>query len=539
MENAILKPHFIDYLIICIYFVFVIIVGYALKSKMKTGEDFFLSGRSIPGWITAVAFVSANLGALEIIGMVASGYQYGVMTIHYYWTAAIPAMIFLGLYMMPFYYGSRARSVPEYLKLRYNEATRGFNAISFAVMTILMSGVNLYAMGIVLKVLLGWSMNTSIVVAALIVLVYVGLGGLTSSIYNEVIQFFLIWIGLLPVAILALSDIGGWNELLDRIPNNLHHLWAQTGSSTANAMNVEWLGIVLGLGFVLGFGYWTTDFLVIQRALAAKDMAAAQNTSIIGSFFKIFAPIITIIPGIAAIILLPKLGPGSINGSYDMALPMLIAKYYPTGLLGLGITALLASFMSGMAGNVTAFTTVWTYDIYQAYFKKNGSDSHYLNMGRISTAVGVFISIGAAYIVMGFPSMMDYIQTLFGFFNAPIFAIFLLGMFWKRATGWGGFVGVVSGTLTALILYYTLPYDYFGSSAAGNFWRAWWAFFVAFVLEIIVSLMTKPKQSDELNGLVYGVTKKVNHSLLPWYRRPVLLATLSIALFVVMNILLF
>ncbi|KOO41164.1 sodium:solute symporter family protein [Priestia koreensis] len=536
MGEAIFHPKFVDYSIILVYFAFVILVGVGLKSKMKTGEDFFLSGRSIPGWITSIAFLSANLGAVEMLGMAASGYQYGFMTAHYYWLGAVPAMVFLGIFMMPFYYGSKARSVPEFLKFRYNEATRGFNAVSFAVMTILMSGISLYAMALILKVLLGWSMNMSIVLSALIVLVYVGVGGLTSSIYNEVIQFFLIWIGLLPITFLALIDVGGWDGLMSRIPENLTHTWVGTSTAAGNGMSVEWIGLVLGLGFVLSFGYWTTDFLVVQRAMAAKDMTAARNTPIMASFLKILMPLLTVIPGLAAIILLPKLGTVDHGGNYDMVLPLLMAKYYPTGLLGLGITALLASFMSGMAGNVTAFTTVWTYDIYQAYIKKEASDKHYLFMGRLATAGGIIISIGTAYIAMGFPSIMDYIQTLFGFFNAPLFAIFLIGMTWKRATGWGGFWGLLVGTLTAAILYFGLPSDYFPSAAAGNFWRAWWAFFAAFVVEILVSFFTKPKKPAELIGLVYGVGDKLKEPNLPWYRKPSILGTISMVIFVAVNI---
>ncbi|MED1203991.1 sodium:solute symporter family protein [Heyndrickxia acidicola] len=536
MGNGIFHPGLVDYLIILVYFVFVILVGYALKSKMKTGEDFFLSGRSIPGWITSLAFLSANLGAIEMLGMAASGYEYGMMTVHYYWIGAVPAMVFLGIFMMPFYYGSKARSVPEYLKFRYNEATRGFNAISFAVLTVLMSGISLYSMALILKVLLGWSLNFSIIIAAVIVLVYVGIGGLTSSIYNEVIQFFLIWIGLLPLVIMALIDAGGWSGIMAKVPETFAHIWHGTATASGNGMNVDWLGVTLGLGFVLSFGYWTTDFLVVQRALAAKDMTAAQNTPIIASFIKIVTPILTVVPGLAAIVLLPKLGPTSHAGDFNMTLPLLMAKYYPTGILGLGITALLASFMSGMAGNVTAFTTVWTYDIYQAYIKKDASDKHYLWMGRIATIVGMIISIFTAYIVMGFPSLMDYMQTLFGFFNAPLFAVFLLGMFWKRSTGWGGFWGLLCGTLTAAILYFFLPKDFFASAAAGNFWRAWWAFFAAVVIEIVVSMFTKPKTEKELKGLVFGYHEKLVHTHLPWYKRPKVLGSISIIILIILNI---
>ncbi|GMA56408.1 hypothetical protein GCM10025858_09110 [Alicyclobacillus sacchari] len=394
--HALFHASAVDYIIIALYFVFVIGVGFVLRSRVRTGEDFFLSGRSIPAWITGLAFLSANLGALEIMGMTASGAEYGMLTTHFYWIGAIPAMLFLGIYMMPFYYVSKVRSVPEYLKLRYNEATRAVNAIAFAVMTVLTSGISLYSMALIFQILIGWSFTTSILISAVVVLVYVGLGGLTSSIFNEVVQFFLIWAGLLPIPLIGMHSLGGWNGMMARLPQGFGHLWQNLGNPSHNPMGIGWLGVVLGLGFVLSFGYWTTDFLVVQRTLAAKDLRAAQNTPIYAAFFKMIVPILVIIPGLIALAIYPKIG-HSPNMSYNLALPLLIAKYYPPGMLGLGLTAMLASFMSGMAGNVTAFTTVWTYDIYQAYIRKDASDRHYVNMGRWAVVVGVIISIGTAY----------------------------------------------------------------------------------------------------------------------------------------------
>lgn len=535
MVHSLFHASFVDYLIIIIYFVFVIGVGFILKNYMKTGEDFFLSGRSIPGWITGLAFLSANLGALEIMGMTASGAEYGMLTAHFYWIGAIPAMLFLGLYMMPFYYVSKVRSVPEYLKIRYNEATRGFNAVSFAVMTVLTSGINLYSMALIFQVLIGWSLTTSILVSSVVVLVYVALGGLTSSIYNEVIQFFLIWAGLLPIPLIGLYKLGGWNAMLARLPQGFGHLWSNLGSPSHNPMGIGWLGVVLGLGFVLSFGYWTTDFLVVQRTLAARNLRAAQNTPIYAAFFKMIVPILVIVPGLIALAVYPQIGHAK-NMSYNLALPLLIAKYYPSGMMGLGLTAMLASFMSGMAGNVTAFTTVWTYDIYQAYIRKNESDKHYIAVGRWAVIWGVLISIGTAYIAAGFPSVMDYLQTLFSFFNAPLLATFLLGMFWKRTTPWGGFWGLVCGTLGALAMYFFIPANFFYSPDAGNFWRAWWAWVITVVITVIVSLVTKPKSDEELKGVVYGLSKLPSYKGFPWYKRPGYLAAIAFVILVGFNV---
>jgi SSS family solute:Na+ symporter len=530
---------FLDYAIIGIYFVFVLGIGVVLKKGMVSSEDFFLSGRSIPSWITGLAFLSANLGAIEVMGMAANGAEYGVMTAHFYWVGAIPAMVFLALFMMPFYYSSKIRSVPEYLKHRFNEPTRAFNAISFAVMTVLMSGINMYAMAIVFKLLLNWSMDASILVSASVVLAYTILGGLTSSIYNEVLQFFLIVFGLLPLAVIGLINVGGWDALVHHLPNGFGNLWAHTATAQ-NPMGIDWLGLVSGLGFVLSFGYWCTDFLVIQRALAAKDLPAAQRTPLIAAFPKVLFPILTVVPGMLALQLIPQLGSNTTNFSYNMALPLLLVKYYPSGMLGLGLTAMLASFMSGMAGNITAFNTVWTYDIYQSYLAPNKSDKHYLWMGRAATAAGIIISIFTAYLVMGAPSIMDYMQMIFSFFNAPLFATFLLGMFWKRTTPWAAFFGLVCGTLASLahFLMTNSAMLHYPSMMAANFWRATIAWTVCFLVTIAISFITKPKPEEELRGLVWGMAIEEEKVVLPWYKRPAVLGALVIVFTVVLNVVL-
>jgi SSS family solute:Na+ symporter len=527
----------VDYLIIVIYFCFVLGIGFALKKQMVSTEDFFLSGRSIPSWITGLAFISANLGAIEVMGMAAQGAEYGVMTAHFYWVGAIPAMLFLALFMMPFYYGSRIHSVPEYLKLRFNEATRAFNAVSFAVMTVLMSGINMYAMALVFKLLLGWDMTASIVVSAAVVLGYTALGGLTSSIYNEVLQFFLIVLGFLPLSVIGLINIGGWQGLQAKMPEGFGHLWAQTATA-ANPMGIDWLGIICGLGFVLSFGYWCTDFLVIQRALAAEDLPSAQRTPLIAAFPKIFFPIVTILPGMLALVLVPKLGSNLTDLSYNQALPLMLLKYYPSGMLGIGLTAMLASFMSGMAGNITAFNTVWTYDIYKSYIKKDGSDKHYLFVGRLATGIGILISIATAYIVMGFPSIMDYMQLIFSFVNAPLFATFLLGMFWKRCSPWGAFTGLVSGTLAAGIQYLLMVMHVlsYASPMAGNFWRSFFAWVVCFVITIIVSFFTKPKPIEELEGLVWGTGEKSDFGKQVWFKNPIVLGVIILIMTIACNL---
>ena len=559
----------IDWIIMLVYFVFVLGIGFALKRYMKTSTDFFLSGRSIPAWITGLAFISANLGAQEVIGMGASGAKYGIATSHFYWVGAIPAMVFVGVFMMPFYYGSRARSVPEYLKLRFDEKTRGLNAISFAAMTIFSSGISMYAMGLLLQTLLGWDFNFSVLMSAVIVLLYIFLGGLTSAIYNEVLQFFLIVLGFLPLVFLGLKDAGGWSGLQLRLgvvatqhgfaSGAWSHSWKFMDDPSSNPMGVEWFGMAMGLGFVLSFGYWCTDFLVVQRAMAANSMSAARRTPLIAAVPKMFFPFLVILPGMIAIALtyqsgesgfaLPKKPDGAFN--YDMAIPMMLAHYFPSGMLGVGLTALMASFMSGMAGNVTAFNTVWTYDIYQSYIKRGASDQHYLWMGRMSTVFGIAVSVAAAYVATRFNNIMDMLQLVFAFVNAPLFATFLLGMFWKRATGHGAFLGLLSGILAATIHHgLTLPLHaaagvkggWFGarhiypSEMAQNFWTAIFAWSTCFVVTILVSLMTRARDEKELAGLVYSLTERPKEAKLAWYQRPAILGVIVLLMTLVLNI---
>jgi SSS family solute:Na+ symporter len=558
----------IDYTILLIYFGFVLGIGWVLRRWVKSGEDFFLSGRSIPAWVAGLAFISANLGAQEVIGMGASGAKYGMMTSHFYWLGAIPAMVFVGIFMMPFYYGSRARSVPEYLKLRFDEKTRGFNAITFAVMTVFSSGISMYALAKLLELILGWNFNVSVIVSALIVLVYIFLGGLTSAIYNEVLQFFLIVLGFLPLVLLGLKDVGGWSGLTAKLhtvatqagfaPGSWSDSWAHVGSAHANPMGVEWFGLVMGLGFVLSFGYWCTDFLVIQRAMAADSMTSARRTPLLAAIPKMLFPFLVIVPGMIAIALqvtrgglLPPGPDGTLN--YNLAVPVLLAHYLPTGLLGLGLTALMASFMSGMAGNVTAFNTVWTYDIYQSYIRPGQSDRHYLRMGQAATVWGILLSVAAAYATTRFNNIMDMLQLVFAFVNAPLFATFLLGMFWKRTTGHGAFSGLLIGTATAaihngLVLplgdhvgikggYLGAVLHVYPSEMAQNFWTAIFAWTACFVATIVISLATRRQKSDdELKGLVYALTPRLGDKDLPWHKQPATLGILVLALTVVLNV---
>jgi SSS family solute:Na+ symporter len=551
----------VDYTILAVYFAFVLGIGWMLRKKMSTSGDFLLSGRSVPVWITSLAFIAANLGAQELVGMSASGAKYGIMTAHFYWIGAIPAILFVGIFMMPFYYGSKARSVPEYLKMRYDEKTRTYNAFSFAVMTIFSSGISMYALGKLLQLVLGWDFSASILVSAAIVLVYTFLGGLTSAIYNEVLQFLLIVAGFSPLAILAVAKAGGWHGIETRLsamtlPGGMSgkvmtHAWTYMGSPHSNPMGVELFGMVAGLGFVLSFGYWCTNFLVVQRAMAADSMNSARRTPLIGAFPKMFLPFIVIVPGIAAVALARMdVGysiPVDANGApnYNLVITTLMAKFYPAGMLGVGLTGLVASFMSGMAGNVTAFNTVWTYDIYQTYIRKNAPDRHYLNVGRATTIVGVLLSIGAAYIATRYDNIMDLLQLVFGFVNAPLFATFLLGMFWKRGTGHGAFSGLVTGTVAASLTWcltvaegkggilgnvYTFP-----SAMAQSFWIALFAFTSCFLVTLLVSLATKPRPAKDLEGLVYGLTK-IPEDRGSWYQRPAPLAVTVIAILLVLNI---
>ncbi len=535
MSDLHVELQLVDWLVILVYFAFVLGIGFVLKKHMRSAEDFLLSGRSIPSWVTGLAFLSANLGALEVMGMAGNGYKYGLLTAHFYWVGAIPAMIFVGIFMMPFYYGSRARSVPEYLKLRFDEKTRGLNALSFAVLTILMSGINMYAMALVFNVMLGWSFTFSVVVAATVVLGYTYLGGLTSSIYNEVLQFFLIVFGFAPLAILGVREAGGWSGIEARLAGTpgMTAIWSSVRHASDNPMGIEIFGLVMGLGFVLSFGYWCTDFLVVQRALASRDMASAQRTPLIAALPKALFPFLVIVPGLVAAALALKLP----DGNYDYTLPLLLKRFYPSGMLGLGLAALLASFMSGMAGNVTAFNTVWTFDIYQAYVKRDATDAQLLRMGKLATFFGVVVSIGAAYVCQRFNSLMDYMQLLFGFFNAPIFATFLLGMFWKRASGHGAFLGLLSG-IGAGVAHHLLKMRgliHYPSDMAAAFYGAIVSFSACLVVTVIVSLMTRPRPEAELRGLVYSLTPRPATDV-RWYLRPTTAAIVVLLIVIALNI---
>jgi SSS family solute:Na+ symporter len=544
---------FIDWVIILIYFAFILGIGWYLRKFTKSEEDFFLAGRRNSSWVAGLAFLSANLGALELLGMTGNTFKYGMYVAHFYWIGAIPAMVFLGIYMMPFYYSSKIKSIPGYLKLRFDEKTRVLNGIAFAIMTLLVSGINLYAMALVLHTFLGWNWDISMWVSALTVMGYVTLSGLMSAIFTEIIQFFLIWFGLFLVSILGIIEIGSLDQILNRLPESMNTLWSTSGDATQNGMLVHWGGIVLGLGFVLSFGYWTTDFLVVQRAFSAKNLRAARMTPLLASFFKMALPFIVILAGLIAIALSgdPNSGfklledGGQVN--YDSALPLLIARYYPSGLVGLGVTALLAGFMAGQAGNISAFNTVWTYDIYKSVLNKKATDSHLLWMGRVSTVVGVILSLGTAYWAKSFPSIMDYMQAIFSWVNAPLFATMLLGMFLWWITPNGAFWGLVVGMLSSFFMWLGVKFHWFNESIitmssvqsdmAANFWRAWWAWLICFALTIFISLFTKKKPKEELIGLVKGLTAEKHDSHLPFVKRPEFVAIISIIILVVLNIL--
>jgi SSS family solute:Na+ symporter len=624
----------IDWLIMLVYFVFVLGIGFALKRYMRTSNDFFLAGRSIPAWVCGLAFISANLGAQEVIGMGPSGAKYGIVTSHFYWIGAIPAMCFVGIFMMPFYYGSKARSVPEYLRMRFDEKTRAVNAFSFAIMTVLSSGISMYAMALLIQTLGlfhgivpdAYVFHVSIILSAVIVLGYIFLGGLTSAIYNEVLQFFLIVAGFAPLVWIGLRNVGGWQGIKATLPATMTHSWKGMAHASTNTLGVEWVGLAMGLGFVLSFGYWCTDFLVIQRAMAADSEVSARRVPLIAAVPKMFFPFLVILPGLIAVSVTshmagttpgapsqtvsssevglrsgsaavklpdcrdpgvtctvaarlippsqlpldeahphgiipvktdPLSGKAVLNAdgtpvyNYDLAIPVMLLHFFPTGILGLGLTALLASFMSGMAGNVTAFNTVWTYDIYQAYINKRGTDAHYLWMGRMATIGGILLSIGAAYAVTNFNNIMDALQLVFSIVNAPLFATFLLGMFWKRTTGHGAFAGLLSGTLGALLHHgLTLPLDatpgihggwitvlhHYPSDMAQNFWTAIFAFSINIVVTVLVSLATEPRPEPELVGLVYSLTPKPVETHLSWYQKPATLAIAVLVMLIVLNL---
>ena len=552
--NRLVSLSRIDIVIVVFYFALVLAIGAYLKGKANTGEDFFMAGREMTAWVAGLSFLSANLGALELMGWAGAAYQYGILATHWYWVGAIPAMLFLALVMMPFYYISKTHSVPGYLKLRFGEPSRALSAISFAFMTVLMSGVNMFAMAKVMQVVLGWNINFSIWASSLTVAIYVALGGLRSAIFNEVLQFFLIWAGALLIPILGLIETGGWTNLKTQITARASeqyvHLWAGLGSFTTNPMGIHWTGIVFGLGLILSFGYWTTDFLVVQRILAAKDIRSAEMAPIIGAGFKMLVPFIVILPGLLALAVLPiQLTPESAaagsSHSYNDVLPLMLARYCGPGLLGLGITALIAGFMSGMAGNVSAFTTVWTYDLYRALINRRASDSHYVSMGRWTTVLGVLISVGTAYLVMQFASIMDYVQALFSFFVAPLYGTVVLGMLWKRATDAGGFWGLLCGTCTSIGMWGWVKADpsalrYVALSPhartmAQDMYQALWSFVVCVLVTVVVSLATQPRPEAELTGLVYGLTE-VPSVQAAWYKRPVFWAAVVAVIFVILNV---
>jgi solute:Na+ symporter, SSS family len=558
----------LDYAIVGIYFAFVLGIGFALRRGMRHSSDFLTANRSIPAWVAGLAFISANLGAQEVIGMGASGAKYGLMTSHFYWIGAIPAMVFLGVFMLPFYYGSKARSVPEYLKLRFDDKTRAFNAVSFALMTILSSGISMHALASLFKLLLGWPYGLCIAISAGIVLIYLLLGGLTSAIFNEVLQFCLIVAGFAPLAFLALRDIGGWSALKAKLipvataqgyaPGTWSEPWSHLAHATDNPMGVEWWGLAMGLGFVLSFGYWCTDFLVVQRALAAESLSAARRTPLIAAIPKMLFPALLIVPGMVAAALdqgsahqfLPLTPSGAPD--YNMSIPSLLIRYFPAGLLGLGLTALMASFMSGMAGNVSAFNTVWTYDLYQSYLAPGRSDRHYLWMGHVATVVGVLLGVATAYLAAAFDNIMDLLQLVFGFVNAPLFATFLLGMFWRRTTGHGAFYGLLGGTVSAAIFHglslsigatpgvkggWITPVWIFRSEMGQNFYMAIVACGMCLALTAFISVITRPNKSDaELHGLVYSLTPRPRTGDEAWYRRPVVLGAMVLAATLLLNL---
>jgi len=558
----------VDILILVLYFALVIFIGFYVKGSTNTSEEFFLAGREMTAWVAGLSFVSANLGSLELMGWAGAAYQYGILATHWYWIGAIPAMLFLGIVMMPFYYISKTHSVPGYLQLRFGEGARGLSAVSFGFMTILMSGVNMYAMALVMKVILGWNINFSIWVGAITVAIYVMLGGLRSAIINEVLQFVLIWAGAALIPILGLVEAGGWTKLKAQIAHNVGstdytHMWSTLGHFRDNPMGVHWTGIVFGLGFVVSFGYWTTDFLVVQRVLSANNLRAAKMAPIIGAAFKMAVPFIVIVPGLLALgiqdphthkAIFHLVGENAVDAahpfSYNEVLPLMLIRYCGPGLLGLGITALVAGFMSGMAGNVSAFSTVWTYDIYGAFINKKASDKHYVSMGRWSTVIGMLVSIGTAYLVADAASIMDYVQALFSFFIAPLFGTVVLGMLWKRATRQGGFWGLLIGTASSISMFvYTLRG---GSTAlsrialsldakpmAETLYRALWSWCICVIVTVVVSYMTEPTPEAQLAGLVYGATIIPDDGATSLFQKPIFWAIVVIIVFFILNIVFF
>jgi len=545
-----LDATFVDYLLVVVYFAVVLLIGFAARRRVSDSLDFFLSGRSLPAWVTGLAFISANLGAVEIVGMSANGAQYGMPTMHYFWIGAVPAMLFLGVVMMPFYYGSKVRSVPEFMRRRFGTGAHLVNAISFAVAQVLIAGINLYLLATIVNALLGWPLWLSLIVAAVIVLSYITLGGLSAAIYNEVLQFFVIVAALLPLTLIGLHRVGGVGGLIDRVTESggEEELSSWPATELSGFENPVWstIGIVFGLGFVLSFGYWTTNFVEVQRAMATKSMSAARSTPIIGSFPKMFVPFIVVIPGLIASVLVPeiqqlKAGQDS-SLTYNEAILALIRDVLPNGLLGVAIAGLLAAFMAGMAANISAFNTVFSYDIWQQYVRKDRPDGYYLTVGRWATVGATAVAIGTALIAAGYSNLMDYLQTLFGFFNAPLFATFILGMFWKRMTPTAGWAGLVSGTAAAITVFVMVETGVLDLPGQGGaFVAAGAAFVVDILVSVAVTAVTAPKPVAELAGLVYSETPKEVRTdpeahLLPWYQSPTKLAGISLVMVVVLNV---
>jgi SSS family solute:Na+ symporter len=534
-EGLRLPTNGLDYAILGLYFAVVLGIGFAARRSVKTSLDFFLSGRSLPAWITGLAFIAANLGATEILGMAANGAQYGVYTVHWYWIGAVPAMVFLGLVMMPFYYGSKVRSVPEFLLHRFGPSSHLLSSVIFALSSVLIAGVNLYAMAIVLQALLGWPQWVAIVVAGFFVLAYITLGGLSSAVYNEVLQFFVILAALIPLTIVGLKRVGGWDGLTDSLTGSHGHAfvtaWEGTGIGSPNPLGANWLTIVLGLGFVLSFGYWTTNFAEVQRALSAKNLSAGRRTPLIAAFPKILIPMVVVVPGLIALVMEPAIGGTGSDLQYNDAIPLLMRDLLPNGVLGIAVTGLLAAFMAGMAANVSSFNTVFTNDIWAAYLKKDQPDGHYVRTARWVTAIGVLVGMGTAFIASSFSNIMNYLQTLFSFFNVPLFVVFIIGMFWKKTTPAAGFWGLLSGTAAAMINYFGLyKQGVIGipSEQGANFVSAIVAFVVGGVVMVVLTLFTRPKPVEKLAGLVYGTVSPGMQEPPAegddaWYRKPAVL----------------
>jgi solute:Na+ symporter, SSS family len=544
----------LDYVLVAFYFVLVLGIGLVARRSISSSLDFLLSGRSLPAWVTGLAFISANLGAIELIGMTANGAQYGIPTAHYYWVGAVPAMVFLGIVMMPFYYGSKARSVPEFLAMRFNRTTQRVQGVVFAVASLLIAGINLYSLGLVLEALLGWPQAVAIPVAALVVLSYTFFGGLSAAIYNEVLQFFVILALLIPVTVGGLARVGGYSGLVEKItagPGGADQLSSWPGTSLTEIANpfLSIFGIVFGLGFVLSFGYWTTNFAEVQRALSAKNMNAGRMTPIIGAFPKTLIPLVIIIPGMVAGVLVPQLvtlkSGGATDVTYNNALSLLMKEVLPNGVLGVAIAGLLAAFMAGMAANISSFNTVFTYDIWQDWVRPGRPDGYYLRVGRAVTIGGCVVAIFTAFLAGSFSNLMDYFQALASFFNAPLFAVFIFGLFYKKLTGTAGWTGLLSGVVAAVVVDVLVRSDVINiSSQAGSFLGATAAFVVGCVVAFAVSQFTPGKTDEELSGLTWATSTREQRGQgavaavdAGWYKNPVIMGTIvlliTLALYII------